>query len=251
MSRSVAGMGRIYDMHCHCHDMGFGEINNILERVDAVIVAVSEDIETLRSTLDLASTSDRIVACTGLHPWIIGEKGVGEAEELARAAYRLDIPCIGEVGLDRKFVPEELWKPQIHVFKLFARLASEINGYVTVHSPGAWREALQVLVEEGVDKAMFHWYTGPLTLIDEIIASGYYVSINPALKIQAKHARVAEATPLERIVLESDGPYNYRGLRLSPLMIPESIRIIAELKGLDPMLVEETARRNSERLLYG
>ena len=251
MSRSAAGTGRIYDMHCHCHEMTSREVEDILDKIDVSIVAVSEDLETLYYTLELAASYDRLIPCTGLHPWIIREKGIGEAEELARAAYRLDVPCIGEVGLDKKFVPSTLWEPQLRVFRLFSRLAAEIDGYVTVHSPGAWREALQVLVEENVRKAMFHWYTGPITLIDEITAFGYYISINPAVKIQAKHVRVVESVPLEWIVLESDGPYNYKGLRLSPLMIPETINIIARIKKVEPNTVEEAARANSERLLYG
>ena len=60
----------------------------------------------------------------------------------------------------------------------------------------------------------------------------------------------AAAAPLEYIVLESDGPYNYRGLRLSPAMIPEAARVVAEIKGVPVERVLEAARRNSERLLY-
>ncbi len=249
----MAAVGSIYDMHCHLHEYGDSEVEEILESMkDLVIVAVSEDVDSLHRTLELASSyPDRIVPCTGLHPWSIRERGVHEAEELARAAYRLDVPCIGEVGLDAKFLPRETWSAQVQVARLFLRLAAEIDAYVTLHAPNAWRPLLSMLVEEGVRKAMFHWYTGPLNLIDEIVGHGYKISINPAIRIQEKHARVASEAPLDGIVLESDGPYNYRGLRLDPRLIPEAARIVAEIKGVGVEDVLEAARANSERLLYG
>ena len=241
----------IYDMHCHLHEYSDSEVEEILSSQPGLrIVAVSEDLESLHRTLELASVyGDRIIPCTGLHPWSITEVGEAQAEELARAAYRMDLNCIGEVGLDKKFLPPETWEAQVRVARLFLRLAAELDAYVTLHAPGAWRPLLSLLVEEGVRRAMFHWYTGPLDLIGQIAAFGYKISINPAIRIQEKHRRVAAETPLEAIVFESDGPYNYRGLRLDPRMIPEAQGIVAELKQVSVAEVAEAARINSERLL--
>ncbi|MCE4624619.1 MAG: TatD family hydrolase [Desulfurococcales archaeon] len=243
---------RVYDMHCHAHEFPLEELSQIVEEFpgDLVVVAVSEDLESLYKTLEYAQTlNGNLIPCAGLHPWSIGEVTLQEAYEIARAAERLGLNCIGEVGLDRKFVDPTTYKVQEEVFRLFLRTARELDAYVTIHSPKAWARALTMLVEEGVEKAMFHWYTGPLNLIDEIIASGYYISINPAIKIQEKHRRVAEHTPLRGMVLESDGPYNYRGLRLNPLMIPEAAEFVARLKGVAREEVLEAAGQNSARLL--
>ncbi len=241
----------IYDMHCHLHEYDDKDVEEILDSNPGLtIVAVSEDPESLERTLELASGyRGRIIPCAGLHPWSITEVGEAAAEELVRAAYRMDINCIGEVGLDRKFLPPETWEAQIRVARLFLRLASELDAYVTLHSPGAWRPLLSLLLEEGVRKAMFHWYTGPIELIWQIASYGYKISINPAIRIQEKHKKVAIEAPLEAIVFESDGPYNYRGLRLDPRMIPEAQRIVAGLKGVSVEEVAEAARINSERLL--
>jgi len=243
---------RLYDMHCHLHEYSDREIEEILESLDGLtIVAVSEDAESLARTLELESSyPERVVACAGFHPWSIGERSLGEAEEIARLAARLGVRCIGEVGLDAKFLPRETWHAQVHVARLFLRTAAELDAYLTLHAPNAWRPLLSLLVEEGARKAMFHWYTGPLNLIDEIVAAGYKISINPAIKIQEKHRRVAREAPLEAIVFESDGPYEYRGLRLDPRMIPEAASTVAELKGVSVERVLEAASLNSERLLY-
>ena len=242
--------GRLYDMHCHCSEFDPGELASMLERVpDLVVVAVSEDVESLLDTIELARLHPgRVVPCAGFHPWVIGEKPLSQLEEVLRIAYRHGIPCLGEVGLDRKFVPHT-WEAQVQVFTRILREARDTGALVNIHAPDAWRDALALLLDYGVERALFHWYTGPLDLIPAIGEAGYKVSINAAIRIQKKHQRVAAHTPLEYMVTESDGPYNYRGLRLSPIMIPETIKIIAEIKGATPQEVGEATRRNAEKLL--
>ncbi|MCE4601191.1 MAG: TatD family hydrolase [Desulfurococcales archaeon] len=240
---------RYYDMHIHLHE--FEDPEEALEANDTVLVAVSDDLESLTATVELAKSFGNVIACAGYHPWNFrGGGSLQEAYEVARAFYRLDLECIGEVGLDKKFVPAETWNAQVEVFKTFAGLARETDSYMTIHSPNAWRDALKIIVDLGVARAMFHWYTGPLDLIPVIAGNGYYISINPAVRIQEKHRRVAFQAPLEAMVFESDGPYNYRGLRLTPRMIPGSIKLVAELKGVPIGKVEEVARLNSQRLLF-
>lgn len=244
-------MREVYDMHCHTHEFSEGEIRDILARLgSAKIASVSEDLESFYRTIELSELfPESIIPCAGFHPWSIKDRSLSEAEELARLAVRYGVPCIGEVGLDKKFVPAWTWDAQVKVFRLFLEAAREIDAYVTVHSPGAWREAVEMLVDSGVERAMLHWYTGPLNLIPDIVGAGYYISINPAIRIQEKHKRVAEAAPLDHIVFESDGPYNYRGLRLSPTMIPDAIRDVAVIKGVDEEVVWSWATRNGARLL--
>ncbi|MEB2835815.1 MAG: TatD family hydrolase [Desulfurococcales archaeon] len=242
--------GRLYDMHCHCSEFEPRELGAILEgHPGLVVVAVSEDVESLLETIGLAHLyPGRLVPCAGFHPWVIGERPLSQLEEVLRLAYRHGIACLGEVGLDRKFVPHT-WEAQVQVFTRILREARDTGALVNIHAPDAWRDALALLLDYEVERAFFHWYTGPLDLIPAIGEAGYKVSINAAIRIQKKHQRVAAHTPLEYMVTESDGPYNYRGLRLSPAMIPETIKVIAEVKGVDPQEVEEAARRNAERLL--
>ena len=242
--------GRFYDMHCHCSELGSRALGEALEAVKGlVVVAVSEDVESLLDTMELASTyNGRVVPCAGFHPWVIGERPLSELDEVLRAAYRHGVTCLGEVGLDRKFVPQT-WHVQLKVFEAVLRAARELGALVNIHAPDAWRDVLSLLIDYDVERAMFHWYTGPQDLIEAFGKAGYKISINAALKIQRKHQAIARVTPLDYIVTESDGPYNYRGLKLSPTMIPETIKLIAELKGVEPGEVEEAARRNAEALL--
>ncbi|MEB3779925.1 MAG: TatD family hydrolase [Desulfurococcales archaeon] len=243
----------VYDMHSHFYEFPSGDVEAILEGDKSlIIVAVSDDRYSLNETLELyASYPDRIVPCAGFHPWSIRERSIIEAEYIARMAFRLGLRCIGEVGLDKKFLDLDTWRIQLEVFSLFIDVAREIDAFMNIHAPGAWRDVLRLLVERDVRKAMFHWYTGPLDLIDVIGSHGYKVSINPAIRIQAKHKEVARSTGLEYMVFESDGPYNYRGLRLNPLMVRETIKYVADIKGVSTEEVLQHAMANSERLIYG
>lgn len=55
------------------------------------------------------------------------------------------------------------------------------NKIVSVHSRKAEKEVFELLQEYGTKNVIFHWYSGPLNLIDEIINAGYYFSINEAM----------------------------------------------------------------------
>ena len=67
-----------------------------------------------------------------------------------------------------------------------------------------------------------------------------------------KLVRTVEEIPMERILLETDCPYMapepHRGTRNDSRNIPYVIEKIAQIKGIDPKVVEETARENAFRL---
>ncbi|MEK6737836.1 MAG: TatD family hydrolase, partial [Planctomycetota bacterium] len=52
---------------------------------------------------------------------------------------------------------------------------------VIIHSRGAWRDCLKMTKDAGVSRAVFHWYSGPLDVLEEIIDAGYYVGTTPSL----------------------------------------------------------------------
>lgn len=247
-------MPRLYDMHVHLYQFPAREIEDILgSDPSLILVAVSDDAESAMKTLELAEVYDgRVIPCVGYHPWNLKEGGsISESRESLRIAYKAGVKCIGEVGLDRKFLPEDTWPVQLEIFREWVKAAAELDAMVNIHSPGAWQQALEEARRLGAPRAMFHWYTGPVHLIREIRGSGYYISINPAVKIQKKHQAVVEAAGLDDIVFESDGPYNYRGLRLNPLMIKDTtLDIVSGVKGVSRDEVAARVEANS-RLLLG
>lgn len=244
-------MGIIYDIHSHLTEYSYEEIEAILAKDrDLRIVAVGIDLESSMKAMEIERAfPDRVIACSGFHPWKIGREPLHEAEKALRLAYREGLRCIGEVGLDRRFLGPESWGVQLRIFREFARAAVELGAFLNVHAPDAWAKTLSELIELGIERAVFHWYTGPIELMSTIASRRYMISINPAVKLQEKHRLVAEHVPLESLVFESDGPYEYRGLRLSPLMVRDTVSLVAAIKEIDVEVIEEIARRNSERLI--
>ena len=149
--------------------------------------------------------------------------------------------------LDRKFVPQTFDR-QLEFFRTFVEWARDYDLPLNIHSPDAWRDVLEIIRKSDVNKALFHWYTGPLNLLGEIKDYGYYISINAAIKIQEKSKLVAREAPLDIILLESDGPYEYRGITLEPPIVKDAALIVAEIKGVHLEELWDRVRGNFSRL---
>ncbi|AFZ71105.1 Mg-dependent DNase [Caldisphaera lagunensis DSM 15908] len=239
----------IYDMHCHLNEFDDKEIEEIIKN-DIKIVAVSEDVKSLKRILELSkSFTGKIIPCGGFHPWMIKNGNLDDHKEILNIIEKEGLNCIGEVGIDKRFLDESTYKLQEEIFISYVKLAKELNSFLNIHSPSAWNEVFVVLEKEGIEKAMFHWYTGPTSLINEITNKGYIISLNVALMIQKKHQNIIKETPLANAVVESDGPYNYHGVRLTPLMIFEFIDFISKLINVNKKELNEIFNRNSINLL--
>lgn len=237
------------DSHCHVHEFTESEIEEYGESFE-LIVAVADDLESSNRTLELAEKFPYVVPCVGVHPWSLSS--ASNVEEQLKALEKLassgKARCIGEVGLDLAFTPET-YSTQLAAFRRILEIAKDYNLPVNLHTAKAWRQALEEVVRSGVRRALFHWYTGPLDVLSEIVARGYIISINPTVKISEKHREIAKKAPLASITFESDGPYRYRGLHLSPRMIPESVKIVAEARSIDRSELIAIARENLLRFI--
>ena len=104
-----------------------------------------------------------------------------------------------------------------------------------------------------VEKAVFHWYTGTSSVLRDIIAGGYYISVTPAVSYHEEHRRAVKETPLQQLLLETDSPVTYaRGregeFKATPADALRSLKGAAELKGLSETELAETTTRNAKRL---
>jgi len=234
----------LIDAHCHAHAFSDAE----LRRFSKIrIIAVSEDLESSRRTIDLSKRFNNIIPFVGIHPWnleSISEKELEEVLEILRMTRAIGI---GEVGVDGR-IKRSIHR-QVEVFKLFCEISAELDLPMNVHALDAWDRVFEILLKMDVRRALFHWYTGPIKLLKDIGEAGYYISINPAVTVQPKHRRVLENAELDMIITESDGPYNYRGLRLKPTMISDLMEFISNVKGVDKISLEKIIERNFERLL--
>ena len=95
-------------------------------------------------------------------------------------------------------------------FSFHLGLAREFDLPIVIHSRGAWRDCLSMAQESGVSRALFHWYSGPVDILDQILEAGFYVSTSPSVAVSPESRRAMAHAPLERILIETDSPVNYK-----------------------------------------
>lgn len=141
----------------------------------------------------------------GFHPQLAEEY----QHELRR--FRELLPAtsyIGEIGLDfsKDYISSK--DSQIFSFDFICRCIQGTQKIVSVHSRRAEKEVLVILKKYSIKNVIFHWYSGPLGLIDEIISEGYYFSVNEAMTISESGKNIISRIPQNRILTESDAPFN-------------------------------------------
>ena len=78
---------------------------------------------------------------------------------------------------------------------------------LSIHSRRAEVTVLEFLLEFKTRPTVFHWYSGPLGVLDQILRSGHYCSLNPAMIRSTHGQQVMGRLPKERVLVETDGPY--------------------------------------------
>jgi TatD DNase family protein len=111
--------------------------------------------------------------------------------------------------------------------------------------------ACDVLEKHGHTKAHFHWFKGPEETIKRMIANGYYISITPDVIYESEIQQLVERYPLERMMVETDGPWPFEGpfagQMTHPSMMTASIEKIAEIKQLPEASVHQILTDNTKQ----
>ena len=198
----------------HAHLSEFRDIDSVVERAKksgvAAIVAVAEGHRSNARNLELSrSYVGYIFPALGIHPW---EVESDPEAEIATIRENLELcVAVGEIGLDYWIKRDR--ETQRTVFRKLLKLAAERDKPASIHTrgEGAWEDAYRIVREIGVEKAVFHWYSGPLEVLAGILDSGYFVSAAPSLEYSKAHREAIAKTPMESLLLETDSPVKYRG----------------------------------------
>ncbi|MBO7458163.1 MAG: TatD family hydrolase [Paludibacteraceae bacterium] len=130
--------------------------------------------------------------------WAIIEKAIREN--------RKELVAIGEIGLD--YYWDITFKDaQQEVFKRQLALAEELDLPVMIHNREATEDTLKILKEAHVH-GVIHCFNGSKETAQQILNMGLYLGIGGVLTFKnCKLSETLEIVPMERIVLETDGPY--------------------------------------------
>ena len=250
-------MLRLIDTHAH-----LDEIEDLDEQIAeakkaglAAIIAVGSDLSSNQRVLEIANLHRGFVfPALGWHPWYIREDEIDANLEFIAANIDKAVG-VGEIGLDyhkrvRAVASKDLQKSVLEELLI---IAVEHDKPALIHSRYAWRDAYDAVDRAGLEKALFHWYTGTSSVLRDIINRGYYISVTPAVEYHEEHRRAVKEAPLGQLLLETDSPVTYgrgsdREFVASPADVRRSLKIAAELKGLTEEEIAAVTTENAEKL---
>ena len=232
----------------HAHLSEIEAVEPVIKRAVSAgishIVAVGMDISSNRKSIELADRFKGIVfPAIGYHPWYIKNDEIDDTLSFIES-HLSNCVALGEVGLDYKI---KIKKPlQQDFFKQVLMLAEKQDKPVIIHSRYSHERCHRMVSEAGIKKAVFHWYSGPLEILDRIIADGYYVSATPALAHSPYHQAAIEKAPIERILIETDCPVEYGGKTSEPANLLDTLKALSRLKEKPENLVADITAENTK-----
>jgi len=230
----------LIDSHCHL-DMSVyqDDFDSVLMRawqnqVEG-IVTIGTDLTSSLAAITLARTHPMLKAAVGVHPHDAGKVQKNDIVELALLAeqHKDVVVGYGEIGLDyaKQYSEPET---QRKIFRQQLQLAKELCLPIIIHDRDAHEDCLRMIVEMGPfdHGGIMHCFSGDIHFARKIIDCNLMISI-PGI-VTYKNARemqeVAARIPMDKMLLETDGPYlapvPYRGKRNEPvytLFIAEAI----------------------------
>lgn len=132
---------------------------------------------------------------------------------------------IGEIGLD--FSREGIRTKDIQL-KSFKYILGQVQGkkkLLSIHSRGAEKEVLKLLMDYKIKLAIFHWYSGSANILRSAAAQGYYFSVNPAMLRSNKGATLIAQIPKKLFLTETDGPFVQCGNRV---VEPSDVKLVID-----------------------
>ena len=184
----------------------------------------------------------RVLAAVALHPndAPVTKDLEGDLATIAELAKHPLVRAIGETGLDFFRTAPEGQEKQVYCFKRHIQISKDVKKALMIHDRDAHRAVLDTLVEVGApEKVVFHCYSGDAQMARECVGNGYYLSFAGTVTFKnAPHLREALAlTPLNRILVETDSPFltpmPNRGLLNTPAQIPNTLRLMAQVREMD------------------
>ncbi len=244
----------LVDTHSHLEELA--EPGAVLEKAKEAgviaVVAVGSDYESNRKVLELAGRyAGFIFPALGLHPQNLGsevEAALRQIEENIDGAV-----AIGEVGLDyhKRTLAGTAKERQKAVLKEVLGIALKSKKPAILHSRYAWQDCYALVSEAGLERAVFHWFTGPTSVLRQILDSGYMISATPAAEYHQEHRRAVKAAPADQLLLETDSPVSYGGpgarWQAEPADTVRSLRAAAGVRGVSPEDLARTTTENAVR----
>ncbi len=268
-------MKKLFDTHAHYFDRKFEEYEGgadaLLESqafraIVGKVINVGADPTDAYIAVNQAKLHDFMYAAVGIHPSDAQDKCTKSADEelaavealLADPAVRKDnkIVAVGEIGFDYYWQPVN--KPlQYEYFDKQMLLAAKYDLPVIVHNRDAHGDTFDMICKHKNVRGIIHSCSMSAEMVREVVKRGWYVSFSGTVTFKTAEnvRRACAATPLDRILIETDAPYlapvPYRGKLNRSDYMQKTAETVAAVHGLTYDEIAEITWQNAEGLFFG
>ncbi|PBP16815.1 deoxyribonuclease Tat-D [Diplocarpon rosae] len=195
------------------------DLSDVIQRaVDIgceVLIVTGSDLEHSKQAVVLAQDYPGTVYATiGVHPCnaqTLNTLVLQQLEDLANKAKNdRRVVAFGEIGLDYdrlELCPKD---SQIHAFEQQLQLAVQLQLPLFLHSRAAHADFIRILSDYAdrlPKRGVVHSFTGTLEEMQDLVARGWDIGINGCSLKTEENLRVVKEIPMERLHLETDGPW--------------------------------------------
>jgi len=243
---------RLIDTHCHLADAAFAsDVGEVVLRAQAAgvrhTIVIGETPEQAAAALALVDRWPGLSATAGLHPHA-ADRWSPEVADWLRDALRDDrVVAAGEMGLDYHYdhAPREV---QRQAFDAQLDLAGAAGKPAVIHAREADDDMAAILGNHPTVAVVMHSFSSGAPLLEHAIARGAYLSLSGMITFKSWRLDPAlVAVPLDRLLIETDGPYlapvPFRGKRNEPAFLAETARRLGQVfdRGLESIAEITTA----------
>lgn len=250
----------LIDSHCHLDSDQFdADREQVIERALAagitnmVAIGTGNGPPDLEAGIRLADLHEFFYATVGVHPHDASKQF--DENHLAALTQHPKVVAVGEIGLDYHydFSPRETQKS---VFIKQMQIAADAKKPIVIHTREAWDDTIQLIRDHWnpAQGGIMHCFSGNADQAKQALDLGFYlafggiVTFPKALDIQES----ARIVPIDRILVETDAPYlapvPKRGKRNEPAFMIETVRKLAQLRGVSEQQIAEQTAKNFLRL---
>jgi TatD DNase family protein len=258
------------DVHTHLDQYTPKELKAVLKNAREAnvgwIVTSGMDLETSTRGVEIARKHKQVLASVGIHPWVAAEIRGSDLnldlyEELRALSHDKEVDAVGEVGLD--FIDNvstgvtyhdnrELQKTQHMVFRKCVELACESKLPIIIHARGAYPAIISILKDQktAMVGGVIHNFEGDVKQAHGLLDMGFYLSFGGNLTYPEAYTlrETFRKIPLTGILTETDSPYmplyQQSTTKNEPANINQIVKVIAELKRMEPKRLIETVHSN-------
>ena len=253
----------LVDSHCHLNRLDLaafdGDLNRALDaaRAEGVshFLTVSVELEDQTELKQLAHQHQDISYSVGWHPTSVNPKDL--TPWLIEHGADKKCVAIGETGLDYYHVEEEASRiAQQDLFRQHIRAAKHLNKPLIIHTRQSAADTIRLLKEEqAIDVGgVMHCFTEDWETAKLALDIGFMISLSGIVSFKNAHLvhEVAQKTPLDRLLIETDSPYlapvPHRGKSNHPAWVKYVALAIADLRQMQACDLAKATTENFKRV---